>query len=111
MVCVFRLPDSVDVSSVPLSTCRELVLSIVQHLPSSLIDQDTLSKVRICLTSFSVVSLNIVSADMSPHPRSFTDSTKEGLSTFTSGSQEADRIFRHRSCSGYGGCSKSRVAH
>ena len=44
----FRLSDSADVSSLPRSTCRELVLSIVQHLPSSLIDQDTLSKVRIC---------------------------------------------------------------
>ena len=31
--------------SVPRSVCRELVLSIVQGLPPSLIDQDTLSKV------------------------------------------------------------------
>ena len=46
MMLCFRLSDSADVSSVPRSTCRELVLSIVQHLPSSLIDQDTLSKVR-----------------------------------------------------------------
>ncbi|KAF8899801.1 hypothetical protein CPB84DRAFT_1780009 [Gymnopilus junonius] len=32
-------------SSIPRSACRELALSIVQHLPSSLIDHDTLSKV------------------------------------------------------------------
>ena len=42
------VPDSADVSSVPRSTCRELALSIVQHL-SSLIDRNTLSKVRIHL--------------------------------------------------------------
>ena len=52
-----------------------------------------------------------VSADLSPHSRSFTDGTKEGLSTFTSSRQEADRIFRYRNCSRYGGCSTSRVAH
>ncbi|KAF8970121.1 hypothetical protein BDZ97DRAFT_1792056 [Flammula alnicola] len=36
--------DSQELSSVPRSVCRELVLSVVQHLPSSLIDQDTLPK-------------------------------------------------------------------
>ncbi|KAF8955512.1 hypothetical protein BDZ97DRAFT_1764791 [Flammula alnicola] len=38
--------DTQELSSVPRSLCRELVLSIVQHLPSSLIDQDTLPKMR-----------------------------------------------------------------
>ena len=32
--------------STPLSVCRELTLTIVQHLPQSLIGNDTLSKVR-----------------------------------------------------------------
>ncbi|KAF8156982.1 hypothetical protein B0H34DRAFT_711453 [Crassisporium funariophilum] len=36
--------DAGEVSSVPRSACRELVLSIVQHLPESLIDIDTLPK-------------------------------------------------------------------
>lgn len=34
----------VRVNSVPRSVCRELVLSIVQHLPEELIDKDTLGK-------------------------------------------------------------------
>ena len=102
----FSTSESADVFSVPRSTCRELVLSIVQHLPLSLIDQDTLSKVRIRLT-FSYHLHITVSADVSPHPRSFTDGTKEGLSTFASSRQEAYRIFRRRSCSGHGGCSAS----
>ncbi|KAF8198654.1 hypothetical protein BJ912DRAFT_1055525 [Pholiota molesta] len=33
-----------ELSSVPRSACRELVLSIVQHLPPSLIDENTLPK-------------------------------------------------------------------
>ena len=56
--CAFRPPDSADVSSVPHSTCRELALSIVQHLPSSLIDQDTLSKVRIHLLYFFIAYIS-----------------------------------------------------
>ncbi|KDR72553.1 hypothetical protein GALMADRAFT_752797 [Galerina marginata CBS 339.88] len=36
--------DSELQSSAPRSACRKLVLSIVQHLPSTLLDQDTLSK-------------------------------------------------------------------
>ena len=45
--CAFSISDSADVSFAPRSACRELVLSVLQHLPSSLIDQDTLPKVRI----------------------------------------------------------------
>lgn len=37
--------DAETVTSAPRSACRELVLSIVQHLPSSLIDETTLPKV------------------------------------------------------------------
>lgn len=48
--------DSGEISSKPRSVCRELALSIAQHLPSSLIDQDTLSKVRMP-ASFSAVEL------------------------------------------------------
>ena len=40
--------------SAPRSACRGLILSIIQDLPSSLIDQDTLSKVSLQQDSFGI---------------------------------------------------------
>lgn len=63
-----KFQDLGAASSVPRSVCRELVLTIVQHLPPSLVDQDTLPKV--CVAVFFELgpsSMTSLSTDVSSY--------------------------------------------
>ena len=101
--CGDVFPVSGELSSAPRSACRELVLEIVQHLPPSLIDQDTLPKVCcgfVQRTSFPNLSVS----DEPPHRGPVNNRSKNGVPTSESSRAEANRILRDRSWCGYRGC-------
>ena len=84
-------------TSVPRSICRELILTVLQDLPSSLMEVETLPKVSMS----SLVSENKVhtSTDESPTTRFIGRCPKNGVSSPKRSRKETYGAPRHRSWS------------
>ena len=85
-------------TSVPRSVCRALILTVLQDLPTSLMDVETLPRVSV-IHFFTGIELTPLSSDESPTPGYIDRCPKDGVSSPERCRKETYRTPRYRSWS------------